>query len=90
MAECILSANVILPQGDIIHWSGRYSLVNSVPGGQISLVNNVRGDIIHSHNGITLTVKFRTPGSFEKIIFIITHFTVITCFNVVRGRVNKS
>ena len=47
MAECILSTNVILPQGDIIHWSGRYSLVNSVPGGQISLVNNVRGDIIH-------------------------------------------
>ena len=47
MAECLSSANVILPQGDIIHWRGRYSLVNSVLGGQISLVNNVRGDIIH-------------------------------------------
>ena len=59
MAECLSNANVILPEGDVIHRSGRYSLVNCVQGGQTSLVNNVQetlfaGDVIHSHtNNIT-------------------------------------
>ena len=41
MAECLSCVNVILLQGDIIHWC---------PGGHYSWGILFTGDIIHSHN----------------------------------------